>query len=454
MTGAGAVTLERETLNVKDARSRIVMVETRTQGLDPAPPQLIRYQIGTHLGSVSLELDHQSQIISYEEYFPYGCTSYQARRSNTETPKRYRFTEKERDEETGFSYHGARYYAPWLGRWCSADPLQLVDGVNLYRYARCNPILLIDPNGTDPVTSPVNTSDPKNFSNYKDYRAANPDQPEEAVRQVWYAEHGKKYLIIYDKGNDEFKRQAEQAARDHSTTAYAVDSKNLSDVIAKRKPDVIMSIGHGSDIFTSLSTGNSEWIGENTLKKELKEAKQSQEIRFVADACSVGAKDNLMDKLHKDPDLKNYTFVSHTDIGHPVRNPNVRVAGGTSLPAFMIDKLQGFYSLDKKSAQAVTWAVLGDHGKTKAEEREERGPAGNINTVIREISVLGFDDFWRLLNSSTDVKADPSVLSLNLTPEALERFAAGMQTLRTRLTTAVSKQTPITPLKPHATEDR
>jgi RHS repeat-associated protein len=155
MTGAGAVTLERETLNVKDARSRMVMVETRTQGLDAAPPQLIRYQIGTHLGSVSLELDHQSQIISYEEYFPYGCTSYQARRSNTETPKRYRFTEKERDEETGFSYHGARYYAPWLGRWCSADPLQLVDGVNLYRYARCNPILLIDPNGTDPTPQAI-----------------------------------------------------------------------------------------------------------------------------------------------------------------------------------------------------------------------------------------------------------------------------------------------------------
>jgi hypothetical protein len=274
------------------------------------------------------------------------------------------------------------------------------------------------------------------------------------VRQVWYAEHGKKYLIIYDKGNDEFKRQAEQAARDHSTTAYAMDSKNLSDIIAKRKPDVIMSIGHGSGMFSTLSTGDSEWIGANTLKKELKEAKQSQEIRFVADACSIGAKDGLMDTLNKDADLKNYTFVSHTDIGHPTRNPSIRFAGGASLPSFITDKLQGFYNLDKKSAQQVTWLILGDQAKTKAEEQQERGPAGNINTVIREISVLGFDDFWRLLNSSTDVKADPSVLSLNLTPEALERFAAGMQTLRERLTTGVAKQTPITPLKPHATENR
>ena len=70
-------------------------------GNDPAPQQLIRYQFGNHLGSASLELDDQAQIISYEEYHPYGSTSYQAVRSQTETPKRYRYTGKERDEESG-----------------------------------------------------------------------------------------------------------------------------------------------------------------------------------------------------------------------------------------------------------------------------------------------------------------------------------------------------------------
>ena len=54
--------------------------------------QLIRYQFGNHLGSASLELDDQAQIISYEEYTPYGSTSYQAvrsRRSNSETVSVY-----------------------------------------------------------------------------------------------------------------------------------------------------------------------------------------------------------------------------------------------------------------------------------------------------------------------------------------------------------------------------
>jgi RHS repeat-associated protein len=61
--------------------------------------------------------------------------------------KRYRYTGKERDEETGLYYHGARYYAPWLGRWTSADPAGMVDGSGLYNYARCDPISLSDPSG-------------------------------------------------------------------------------------------------------------------------------------------------------------------------------------------------------------------------------------------------------------------------------------------------------------------
>ncbi|MEA2235092.1 MAG: hypothetical protein QOD83_4908 [Solirubrobacteraceae bacterium] len=146
------LTLERETLHVMDDNQRVALVETRTRllGADPAPRQLIRYQLGNHLGSASLELDGEAQVISYEEYHPYGTTAYEAARSQTETPKRYRYTGKERDEETGFSYHGARYYAGWLGRWTSSDPAGLIDGTNLYRYARNAPTVYTDSSGHDP----------------------------------------------------------------------------------------------------------------------------------------------------------------------------------------------------------------------------------------------------------------------------------------------------------------
>jgi len=142
------VTLERETLHVLDSQRRVALVETRTVGSDGSPAQLVRYQLGNHLGSASLELDDAGQVISYEEYHPYGTTSFQSVRSQTETPKRYRYTGKERDEETGLAYHGARYYAPWLGRWTTCDPSSISDGSNLYAYLQCSPCMWIDPSGT------------------------------------------------------------------------------------------------------------------------------------------------------------------------------------------------------------------------------------------------------------------------------------------------------------------
>jgi RHS repeat-associated protein len=143
----GATTLDRETLHVFDDTRRVALVERRTAGTDRGPCELIRYQLANHLGSSVLELDHRAHVISYEEYYPYGSTSYQAVRSQTETPKRYRYIGKEHDTETGLYYHGARYYAPWLARWTSCDPARMADGTNAYLYARCQPIARTDPSG-------------------------------------------------------------------------------------------------------------------------------------------------------------------------------------------------------------------------------------------------------------------------------------------------------------------
>lgn len=85
-------------------------------------------------------MDDEAQIISYEEYYPYGSTSYQSVRSGTEVPKRYRYAGKERDEESGLEYHRARYYAPWFGRWTQTDPAGLVDGLVLYSFTQNNPV--------------------------------------------------------------------------------------------------------------------------------------------------------------------------------------------------------------------------------------------------------------------------------------------------------------------------
>jgi RHS repeat-associated protein len=145
---AGTIALERETLQVADDERAFALVETRTQGSDGSPATVMRYQHGNLLGSVGVELDEQGALIAYEEYHPFGTTAFQASRSAVEVRvKRYRYVGKERDEETGLYYHGARYYAPWLGRWTACDPAGLVDGVNLYAYVRNNSIRFIDPDG-------------------------------------------------------------------------------------------------------------------------------------------------------------------------------------------------------------------------------------------------------------------------------------------------------------------
>ena len=157
-TDAGLV---RETVQVMDDKQRIALVETRTDL--PASPPLARYQFGNHLGSASLELDGQAQILSYEEYTPYGTTSFQAASpALSAAAKRYRYTAKERDEESGLYYHGARYYAAWLGRWTSCDPIGVRNNaVNAFAFVAGNPVIRVDPDGKEDEKPP--RFDPKSI---------------------------------------------------------------------------------------------------------------------------------------------------------------------------------------------------------------------------------------------------------------------------------------------------
>ena len=141
--GAGLV---RETLQVMHNKHRTALVETRNDIDDGTPAKVIRYQVGNHLGSASLEVNEHAQLISYEEYSPYGSTTYQAIRPEV-AAKRYRYMGKERDDESGLVYYGARYYAPWLARWTSCDPAGIRDDINLYRFCLSNPVRFDDPNG-------------------------------------------------------------------------------------------------------------------------------------------------------------------------------------------------------------------------------------------------------------------------------------------------------------------
>jgi RHS repeat-associated protein len=70
----------------------------------------------------------------------------------------HRYTGKERDQESGNDYFGARYYASTMGRFSSPDPSGLYfanqqnpQSLNLYSYVLNNPMINVDPDGRECV---------------------------------------------------------------------------------------------------------------------------------------------------------------------------------------------------------------------------------------------------------------------------------------------------------------
>jgi RHS repeat-associated protein len=151
----GYVVEEIESLHLFEGEQRVLLVDdvistdgTRPDGLSVSTRTLQRYQYSNHLGSVGLELDHAAGVISYEEFHPYGTSAFRLTDADSEVPsKRFRFTGMERDEESGLSYHSARYALPIIGRWVCADPVGVFGGFNTYLYADGNCIRMKDSDG-------------------------------------------------------------------------------------------------------------------------------------------------------------------------------------------------------------------------------------------------------------------------------------------------------------------
>ncbi|MEL6143032.1 MAG: RHS repeat-associated core domain-containing protein, partial [Bacteroidota bacterium] len=146
---AGGVQLVRESLHVQDDNGRILLIDHQTLDSGQVSSNTnYRYQLSNHLGSATVELDELAQLISYEEHYSYGGSSFRSGRSTKEVKeKRYRYTGKERDNNTGLDYYGGRYYDSIVLKWISPDPKGYIDGFNLYLFSKGNPVSRLDKNG-------------------------------------------------------------------------------------------------------------------------------------------------------------------------------------------------------------------------------------------------------------------------------------------------------------------
>ncbi len=113
------------------------------------------YSHSDHLGSSVTQIDQWAQVISRESYYAFGGTASMAARSQIEADYKFtRYSGKEMDV-TGLYYYGARYYAPWLCSWVSADPAGDVDGLNRYAFVGNNPLRYVDSAGASKSESAI-----------------------------------------------------------------------------------------------------------------------------------------------------------------------------------------------------------------------------------------------------------------------------------------------------------
>jgi RHS repeat-associated protein len=82
----------------------------------------------------------------------------------------YKFSAKELDNETNYSYFGVRYYDSDLSNWISVDPMSdKYPNLSPYNYCAWNPMILVDPDGNafgDPPVRNIDYSEPYQVIGY------------------------------------------------------------------------------------------------------------------------------------------------------------------------------------------------------------------------------------------------------------------------------------------------
>ena len=125
----------------------------------PVSAQIVEYYHLDGLGNVRAITDAAGNVTERHDYLPFGeeCTTGPcATNPGVGAGQPRKFTGKERDQETGLDYFGARYYGSKIGRFATVDPTMTIQENlldpqrwNRYAYGRNNPLRFVDPDGRD-----------------------------------------------------------------------------------------------------------------------------------------------------------------------------------------------------------------------------------------------------------------------------------------------------------------
>jgi RHS repeat-associated protein len=99
-----------------------------------------------YLGNVDLVTERDGKTYEFFTYNPWGEEMHQYNANTFGFSSPYRFNSKEKDEETGLHYYGARYYQSKLSVWMSVDPLAH-ETLEPYVFTGNNALTFVDPDG-------------------------------------------------------------------------------------------------------------------------------------------------------------------------------------------------------------------------------------------------------------------------------------------------------------------
>ncbi|MDY6994418.1 MAG: RHS repeat-associated core domain-containing protein, partial [Pseudomonadota bacterium] len=115
------------------------------EGIEAAPDAGNRYFIFcNHVGTPIRVEDEMAQTVWQAQVSPYGTIEVEVGASFSMP---LRFAGHYYDSETGLHYNRFRYYDPQLGRYMQSDPQGIGGGLNLYAYAKGNPLRWVDVRG-------------------------------------------------------------------------------------------------------------------------------------------------------------------------------------------------------------------------------------------------------------------------------------------------------------------
>ena len=196
-----------------------------------------------HLGSASWITDYRGMAVQHIQYLPYGEPYINQRPFGYS--ERFTFTGKERDEETGYGYFGARYMDHELmTMWLSVDPMaDKYPSISPYAYCAWNPVKLVDPDGRDI---------------WEIDRKGNVKWKEQSDKTIIYAvnKQGKRTGASVDLSNDDILKQLKDyGVKCQRTDAQETPTKKgrLQAAVSTNKKDIVKFFK-----FTSENT-DQEW---------------------------------------------------------------------------------------------------------------------------------------------------------------------------------------------------